>query len=88
MVCTRSCSTDVVNIYRCVVLSDWRKPPQKGLLMHCLQALARGYLARCVFRRLIAERKAIEDAALAVIKPWAHTAVDRLRFLRLRCNML
>ena len=48
------------------------------------QALARGYLGRCEFRRRVAARKAAEDAALAVIKPWGRTAVDRLRFLRLR----
>ena len=49
-----------------------------------LQALARGFLARCELRRRVAERQAVEGAALAVIAPWARTAVDRLRFLRLR----
>ena len=53
-----------------------------------LQALARGYLARCEFRRRVAERKAVEDAALLVIRPWARTAVARLHFLRLRCGLL
>lgn len=49
-----------------------------------LQAFARGYLARCEYRRRLAECKAIQDAALMVIKPWARTAIDRLRFIRLR----
>ena len=52
-----------------------------------LQALARGYLARSEFRRRVAERKAVEEGALAVIRPWARTAVARLHFLRLRCAL-
>ena len=52
-----------------------------------MQALARGVLARCEFRRRLAERRTVEDAALAVIRPWARTAVARLHFLRLRCRL-
>ena len=64
----------------CSSSSTHTQVPKQALM----QALARGYLARCEFRRRVAERKAAEDAALAVIRPWARTAVARLHFLRLR----
>ena len=61
----------------------WRNLLKQALV----QALARGYLARCEFRRRRAQRRAVEDVALAVIRPWARTAAARLHFLRLRCRL-
>ncbi len=57
-----------------------------------LQAAARGYLARCKFRRMLAvhhrmlaEERARQEAALQVISPWARTFSQRCHFLRQRC---
>ena len=48
------------------------------------QALARGFLARCEFRRRLAVKRAREAAAMCIIAPWARTALERCRFLTLR----
>ncbi len=50
----------------------------------CVQALARGFLGRCEFRRRLAAQRAREAAALRVIAPWGRTALHRCRFLALR----
>ena len=48
------------------------------------QALVRGFLARCEFRRRLAAKREREAAAMRVIAPWALTALHRCRFQALR----
>ena len=49
-----------------------------------LQALVRGFLGRCEYRRRQAAQRAREAAALRVISPWGRTVLARCRFLALR----